>query len=358
MAIDTAVVLCAGKGTRLYPVTLGMAKALIPIANRPMIERIAEDLASAGIERLIVVVSPWDDRTVAYARERAPGLEIEAVVQPEPRGLADAVGRARSAVGEQRFVLYLGDELIDPGSAGFIAEAQRSGADGAVLLCPVDEPQHFGVAVVEGDRIVRLVEKPPPPCPSNLAVVGVYVLPPEIFDAIEATQPSARGEVEITDAIQRLIDQGMDIRGPRHKGAWFDVGRIEPLLAANRYCLAHEVTGQLQALPEGCKVEGQVEVGPDCVIENCVIRGPVSIAAGCTIRGATIGPNVSLAAKCTVEDSRIEDSILCEGCSVRGLIGGLSSSVLGEETVIEGKASTAKISLVAGKRTCLELMAK
>ena len=356
MSVDTAVVLCAGKGTRLYPVTLSVPKALVPIANRPMLVRIAEDLFAAGIRRLVIVVSPWDEQTVAYAREHSPdGLEIEGIVQPKPLGLADAVAQTRSAIGDQKFVLYLGDELIDPGAERFVKEAENSGADGAVLLCEVDEPQHFGVAVLNGDRIVRLVEKPPPPCPSNLAVVGIYILPPEIFDAIDATEPSARGEVEITDAIQRLIDEGMDIRGPRHEGVGFDVGRVEPLLAANRYCLEREVPQWQGSELDGCVVEGQVAIGPDCHIENCTIRGPVSIASGCTIRDATIGPHVSVARDCEISDSVLRDCIIGPSCIIRGIRGGLEASVLAEEVSIEGTDADSAISIVAGKRTCLRL---
>ncbi|MBC7287396.1 MAG: NTP transferase domain-containing protein, partial [Armatimonadetes bacterium] len=176
--LDTAVILCAGRGTRLYPVTLDRPKAAINVAGKPVVARIAEDLVSAGIRRAVVVVSPTDNTTAGLLKARGPrNLEVTAVVQDEPLGLAHAVQCARKSVGDSSFLLYLGDELIYPGTSTFLDAAARAGGDGAILLKAVDEPEHFGVAILNGHRVVRLQEKPKP-APSNLAVVGLYILPP------------------------------------------------------------------------------------------------------------------------------------------------------------------------------------
>ncbi|MGD9519340.1 MAG: sugar phosphate nucleotidyltransferase [Armatimonadota bacterium] len=358
MQIRTAVLLCAGRATRLWPVTLSRPKALVRIANKPILHRILESLAAAGIERTVVVISP-NDESIPNCLNTYPVPNIETVFVPQdkPRGLADATYQARELVGDEPFLLHLGDELIENGVTDFVSQAAGTGADASILVRAVEDPRHYGVAVLEGDRIVRVIEKPETP-PSPYALVGLYVFTPSIFQAIASTPKSLRtGEVEITDAIQWLIDKQEDVRAVVFEKTWFDIGRFETLLAANRFYLEREVTDAPPPTGDHCTVVGSVVVAHSCSLVDCKIIGPCVIAGGCDIRESVIGPHVAIGDRCRIYHSRVEDSILGAACEVSHLLGGLAHSVLGDKVRLQGGGASERVQLHAGDRTYVELSA-
>jgi len=354
MQLRTAVILCAGLGSRLWPVTLRKPKVLISVAGRPILSRIFDELVEAGISRAVLVVSPWSDPLRQYVADNAPPeLEVSFVVQEEARGLGHATATAQEAVGDEPFMLYLGDELLEGGVVDFVAAARNAEADALVLLKEVPDPQRFGVAVLQGDRVVRLVEKPPSP-PSSLAVVGLYVFRPVIFEAIARTPESARGETEITDAIQLLADDGYTVLGVVWQRQWYDVGTHDALLEANRYFMEREVTDAPPLTGERCNVVGRCRVAHDAQATDCELIGPVIIGRGCFIRKARIGPYVCIGENTAVEESTVEDCIIGDGCRIRG-VGRLYHSVLDSEVRVQGGGLPVAVSLTAGQRTTLRL---
>lgn len=354
MQLRTAVVLCAGLGSRLWPVTLSKPKVLVPVAGRPILDRIFDDLVSAGIGRAVLVVSPWSDILRQYVADHGPHeLEVSFVVQEEARGLGHATATAQEAVGDEPFLLYLGDELLEGGVGDFLDAARAADADAAVLLKEVPDPQRFGVAVLEGNRVVKLVEKPANP-PSSLAVVGLYVFRPVIFEAIARTPESARGEIEITDAIQLLVDEGHEVVGVVWQRQWYDVGTYDALLEANQFLMDQEVTEAPSPIGERCNILGRCRVAHDGEAIDCEVIGPVIIGRGCSIRRSRIGPYVCIGENTSIEDSQVEDSIIGDGCRIRG-VGKLSHSVLDEEVRVQGGGAPVAVSLAAGRRTTLRL---
>ncbi|MCX7597576.1 MAG: glucose-1-phosphate thymidylyltransferase [Armatimonadetes bacterium] len=354
MQLRTAVVLCAGLGSRLWPVTLNKPKVLVPVAGRSILDRIFDDLVRANISRAVLVVSPWSDVLRQYVADHAPeGLEVSFVVQEEARGLGHATATAREAVGDEPFLLYLGDELLEGGVEEFLDVARKADAGAVVLLKEVPEPQRFGVAVLDGDRVVKLVEKPANP-PSSLAVVGLYVFQPVIFEAIAQTPESARGEIEITDAIQLLADKGHKVVGVVSERQWYDVGTHDALLEANRFLMDREVTETPLPTGERCNIIGRCRVAHDAEAIDCEVFGPVIIGHGCSIRRSRIGPYVCIGDNTCVEDSVVEDSIIGTGCHLRG-VGKLYHSVLDDEVRIQGSGTPVAVSLTAGRRTTLRL---
>ncbi|MCD6350758.1 MAG: NTP transferase domain-containing protein [Armatimonadetes bacterium] len=354
--LRTAVLLCAGRATRLWPVTLARPKALIEVANKPIVARILEKLAAAGFERAIIVIPAGDSALPNYlAANPVEGIELSFVAQEHPRGLADATACAAEAVGDEPFMLHLGDELIEGGVEELVRQATKPGAIATVLLKAVEDPRHFGVAVIEEGRIVEFIEKPAEP-PSPYAIVGLYAFTPLIFEAIAATKPSKEtGEVEITDALQWLIEEGHVVRPAVFEGQWFDVGRFETLLAANRYYLTAEITEPPPPLGEHCSTIGYAKVSRNCTMVDSVIKGPCIIAAGCELQNATIGPNVAIAEACTIRNSTVSNCIIGRGCTVVDVPGGLVNSVLGMDVHVTGGGTEMPMQVFAADRTVVGL---
>ena len=299
-----ALVLAGGRGTRLRPITHTRAKQLVPVANKPVLHYGLESIAAAGIREVGVIVSDPrellqpDHRTGelvtvlvnSQAEIRADvgdgsafGLKVTYIEQEAPLGLAHAVKIAEDYMAGDSFVMYLGDNLIKDGIRPFVEEFERERPDAQILLAKVARPWEFGVAELEGERVVRLEEKPKQPR-SDLALVGVYLFTRSIFDAVRAIQPSARGELEITDAIQHLITTGRNVRSHVIRGWWKDTGRVEDLLEANRIVLADlrtRIDGQVDA---ATVIEGPVQLGAGTVVERCRLRGPLVVGAGATLR--------------------------------------------------------------------------
>lgn len=350
------LILSGGAGTRLRPITHTSAKQLVPVANKPVLFYGIEALVEAGVTDIVIVIAP---ETGGEIREAAGdgsafGATITYVEQDAPRGLAHAVLTAEEALGGSPFVMYLGDNLLRDGLSDLANTFRTGDHDALILLTEVDDPWHYGVAELDGERIVRLVEKPKDP-PSNMALVGVYLFGSLIFDAARAIEPSPRGELEITDAIQHLIDSGSRVSRRTVKGWWKDTGQLADMLEANRLVLEdleRSVEGELV----DSKVEGRVEVAPGARIEGSIVRGPAIIGAGARIVDSYIGPYTAIDSDVTVERSEIEHSIILSGCTVSDLESRMEASLLGRNVKLtRGEGIPRTLSMIVGDRSEITL---
>lgn len=329
------LILAGGKGTRLRPITFSMAKQLVPVANKPVLFYGLEALAEAGIREVGVIVGD-----TAREIQQAVGdgarweLEITYIPQPEPLGLAHAVLTAEPYLGTTPFLMYLGDNLLTGGVKTLVEAFETRRPNALILLAEVPNPQEFGVAQLEGERVVKLIEKPKEP-PSNLALVGVYLFDSHIFEAARAIKPSWRGELEITDAIQYLIDQGYTVEWQKITGWWKDTGNLESLLEANRLVL-EELSPRMQGTLEDTQVFGRVSVGAGSVLRRCVVRGPSIIGADCMLEECYIGPFTSIGDGVRMRACEIEFSIVLEGSQIDSVEPRIEASLLGKNTVVRG----------------------
>jgi glucose-1-phosphate thymidylyltransferase len=328
------LILSGGKGTRLRPITHTSAKQLVPVANKPVLFYGIEAMASAGIEEVGIIIAPetGDEIRAAAGDGSAFGLAITYIEQDAPLGLAHAVLTAEPFLGSSPFVMYLGDNLLQGGIADLVSAFTTSEPDALILLTPVPDPQNYGVAELEGERVVRLVEKPPQPA-TDLALVGVYMFTAGIHDAARAIEPSARGELEITDAIQHLVDSGQRVEPHIVQGWWKDTGRLEDMLEANRLVL-DTIDERIEGDLVDSSVEGRVIIEPGARLERSNVRGPAVIGAGSRVVDAYVGPYTAIGADCTIERAEIEHSILLGSCVVRDLGGRMESSLLGKNVKI------------------------
>jgi glucose-1-phosphate thymidylyltransferase len=328
------LILSGGRGTRLRPITHTSAKQLVPVANRPVLFYGIEAMAHAGIEDVGIIIAPetGDEIRAAVGDGERFGVRITYIVQDEPAGLAHAVLTAEPFLGADPFVMYLGDNLLQGGIDDLVAAFRANEPDALILLTPVPDPEHYGVAELDGDRVVALAEKPANPR-TNLALVGVYMFTGLVHDAARAIEPSARGELEITDAIQHLVDSGRRVEPHIVKGWWKDTGRLEDMLAANRLVLdtiASRVEGEL--IDSQC--DGRVVVEPGARLERSTVRGPAVVGAGARLTDAYVGPYSAIGEDCVIERAEVEHSILLAGSSVRDLDGRMESSLLGRNVHI------------------------
>jgi glucose-1-phosphate thymidylyltransferase len=312
------LILAGGVGSRLRPITHTQSKQLIPVANKPILYYGLEALAATGVEDVGIVVGELEEEIRGAVGDGSRwGLRVEYIHQDAPLGLAHAVLIAQEYLGEDDFVMYLGDNLVPEGITSFVRAYQEHGPDAQIFLVKVPEPERFGVAVLEGDRVVKLVEKPKEHI-SDLALAGVYLFNPSIFIAAAAIEPSGRGELEITDAIQYLIDHGYRVRAEMITGWWKDTGKLEDLLEANRIMLdrgEHDVRGDVDAESH---LVGEVMVDETAVIRESVIRGPAAIARGAVVERSIVGPYVSVYERTRIEDSEIANSIVLEDAVISG----------------------------------------
>jgi len=353
-----ALILAGGKGTRLQPLTNTMAKQLIPVANKPIMFYVLDQITEAGITDIGIVVSPETEGWIqeAVGDGTTWKAQITYINQPIPLGLAHAVKTARNFLGDFPFLMFLGDNLIQGGVKSFVDEFNKYQPTALVLLKDVADPRLFGVAELDASgKVVRLVEKPKEP-KSNLALVGVYLFTPEIHQAITQIKPSWRGELEITDAIQTMLETGKGIRSHILQGWWLDTGKKDDLLEANRVVLdefmEREVKGDVDAASQ---VMGRVEIGADSRIENSTIRGPVSVAEACQVKNAYIGPFTSIATGTTVEHSGIEHSVILGDCRIAN-IERLADSLIGRGTEVTKQGQNLKtVRLFVGDNAKIEL---
>jgi glucose-1-phosphate thymidylyltransferase len=329
-----ALILSGGKGTRLRPITHTNAKQLVPVANKPILFFAIEAIKAAGIDDIGIVVGDTEaEIRTAVGDGRAFGARVTYIRQSEPLGLAHAVKISREFLAGEAFVMYLGDNFIKDGITSLVREFERDRPNSQILLARVPNPGAFGVAELVDGRVVGLEEKPKQP-KSDYALVGVYMFDATIFEAVDAIRPSARGELEITDAIQRLIETGKDVRSHVIKGWWKDTGKIEDLLEANRVALTsieRNVRGKVDARS---RVIGEVVVDEGAVVENSELRGPLVIGAGTVIRDSYVGPFTSISSRCTVIGSEIEFSIVLEECRIENLSRRMEGSLVGRNVKI------------------------
>jgi len=328
------LILSGGKGTRLRPITHTSAKQLVPVANKPVLFYGIEAMAEAGIREVGIIIAPEtgeEIRTAAGDGSRF-GVEITYIVQDEPLGLAHAVLTAEPFLGAAPFVMYLGDNLLQGGIAELVAAFREHEPDALILLTPVPDPENYGVAELADGAVVRLVEKPREPA-TDLALVGVYMFTAGIHDAARAIAPSGRGELEITDAIQHLVDTGRRVEPHIVRGWWKDTGRLEDMLEANRLIL-DTIEARVDGELVDSHVDGRVVVEAGARLERSTVRGPAIIGAGARLLDAYVGPYTAIAERCVVENAEVEHSILLEGASVRGLDGRMESSLLGRGVAI------------------------
>jgi glucose-1-phosphate thymidylyltransferase len=323
------LILSGGRGTRLRPITHTSAKQLVPVANRPVLFYGIEAMAQAGIDEVGIIIAPetGDEIREAAGDGSRFGVRITYIVQDEPAGLAHAVLTAEPFLGSDPFVMYLGDNLLQGGIDDLVAAFRSNRPDALILLTPVPDPEHYGVAELDGDRVIALAEKPAEPR-TNLALVGVYMFNPVIHDAARAIEPSARGELEITDAIQHLVDSGRRVEPHVVKGWWKDTGRLEDMLEANRLIL-DTITGRVDGELVESQCDGRVIIEPGARLERSTVRGPAVIGAGARLVDAYVGPYSAIGEGCIIERAEVEHSILLAGSSVRELDGRMESSLLG-----------------------------
>ncbi len=328
------LVLSGGKGTRLRPITHTSAKQLVPVANKPVLFYGLEAMAAAGIRQIGIIIAPetGDEIRAAAGDGSQFGVEITYIEQDEPKGLAHAVLTAEAYIGDSPFVMYLGDNLLKSGITELVETFRSSDPDALILLTPVPDPEHYGVAELEGDRIKRLIEKPKEP-PSDLALVGVYMFKPSIFEAARAIKPSWRDELEITDAIQTLVDRGLRVEPHIVRGWWKDMGQLEDLLEANRLIL-EDIVGRQDGEVVDSRVEGKVVIERGARLERATVRGPAIIGAGSQIVDSYVGPYSAIDVDVTIERSEVEHSIVLAGARISDLSYRMEASLIGRNVII------------------------
>lgn len=355
-----AVILAAGQGTRLRPVTLTMPKPLVPVANKWLIAYAIDVLKGAGLNDIGIVVNSLDSSIVTtLGKGKKLGVNIHYIIQTEQKGLAHAIGLTHDFVGHEPFCVFLGDNIFQDNMQTLLTDFTTSSAEATVVLGEVPDPTRFGIAVLEGDKIMGVVEKPADP-PSNLAIAGVYLFRESIFDAINSIQPSKRNELEITDAIQELIKRDLSVEPYLLKGWWIDAGKPDPIVLANQLVL--------EALPytappdspdqiEGeCDVSHRVLLGKNSRIIESVVRGPVIIGDNTVIRHSYIGPYTSIGNDCRIEGSEIEASIIMDNCVITNIPGRIDRSLLAHNAQLISTARMPKTSrFVLAENTYVEL---
>ena len=333
-----ALVLAGGAGTRLRPITHTSAKQLVPVGNKPILDYGLESIRDAGITDVGVIVGETRAEIEAYVGDGSRfGLDVTFVHQPQPLGLAHAVLTAEDYLGADDFVMYLGDNLVVGGITDFVDQFRDDHPAAQILLSPVKNPSAFGIAELNHDgAVIRLLEKPERP-PSDLALVGVYLFSSRIFDAARAIRPSARGELEITDAIQWLITAGDRVHSQVIDGwwaaRWKDTGQLYDLLEANRIVLEsveRRVDGEVD---ERSEIQGRVVIEPGAELVNSVVRGPAIIGTGTRLVNTFVGPYTAIAQSCVIEDSEIEHCVILE-CSTIRHIRPLVDSLIGRHVQV------------------------
>jgi len=331
-----ALILAGGKGTRLKPLTNTIAKQLLPVANKPILFYVLDQIKETGITDIGIIVSPETSPRIREAVGNGSrwDVQITYILQPEPLGLAHAVKTAQGFLGNSPFLMFLGDNLIQGGISRFVEQFNTSSPDALILLKAVKETHLFGIADLdEVGKVYHVEEKPEHPR-SNLAVIGVYIFSPAVHEAIEHIKSSWRGELEITDAIQRLIDTGKSVQSYILDGWWLDTGKKDDLLEANRLVLddylKRDIKGEVDVASQ---IVGRVEIRQGTKVENSTIRGPASIAEECQIKNSLIGPFTSIGKGTVIENSSVEHSVVLESCHILN-IERLADSIIGKGTEV------------------------
>jgi glucose-1-phosphate thymidylyltransferase len=326
-----------------------MAKQLIPVANRPILHYVMDQIAQVGITDVGVIISPETGQAIQQSLEENPwGLSFSFILQDKPLGLAHAVKTGQDFLGDAPFLMYLGDNLLGQDLRGFVEEFRSSGADALLLLKEVKDPRMFGIAEVDGQgRIKGFVEKPQNP-KSNLALVGVYLFSPAIHEAIAQIPPSWRGELEITDAIQKAFESGRDVRSFKLERWWLDTGTRADLLSANRVVLDETISLELKGSYDSeSKLVGRIVLEEGVEVHRSEIHGPVIIGKGTVVRDSFVGPYTSIGRDCSITGTSLQNCVLLNGVQIEGLTN-LEDSILGSQAVVRrlsGNGSTLRLNI-------------
>jgi len=350
-----ALVLSGGKGTRLRPLTFTLAKQLIPMANKPVLGFVLDQVSQTGINQIGVIVAP---ETGHYVKEYVKdGKEWKAHVDyilQEPLGLAHAVKTAKSFLGQDDFIMCLGDNLQGQGLTNFVKKFKNENIDALIILKKVDDPTKFGVATLDKNaNIIKLVEKPKKP-QSNLAIIGTYIFSNKVFKAIENIKPSWRGELEITDAIQEMINMGFKVKAEILNSWWIDTGKKDDILTANAKVLDEYTTRQINGTVQESKIEGRVTIHETAKTVNSTIRGPCAIGKNCIVENSFIGPYTSVGDGTKIVDSTIEYSVVLENAQIVG-VDRLEESLIGKNAKITRNNKNGCLKLHVGDYSEVEL---
>lgn len=351
-----ALILSGGRGTRLRPITHTSAKQLLPVANKPILFYGIEAVKEAGIKEVgIVVGETKNEIRDAVGRGKKWGINITYIEQEKPLGLAHAVKISQDFIGDDNFVMYLGDNLIKDGITSLVKEFEKTKPNAQILLARVPHPEQFGVVELKGKKVLRLVEKPKRP-KSNLALVGVYMFDKNIFKAVNNIKPSWRNELEITDAIQYLIDHNFTVRPHIITGWWKDTGKLEDILEANRIILDDLKTHVKGKVDKESELFGKVRIDKGAEVRKSVIRGPVIIGENSRIVNSYIGPFTSVYFKVTIENSEVEHSIILENSKISD-IRRIEDSLVGQNVeILKSKAKPSAYRIMVGDSSRVEVV--
>lgn len=349
------LILSGGRGTRLRPITHYLSKQLIPVANKPVLFYSLEAMQEAGIKDVgIVIGDTWREIKEIVQDGKKWNLNVTYIHQEAPLGLAHAVMISEDFIGKEPFVMYLGDNILKEGIKRFVKEFEEKLPDAQIFVSEVPNPQDFGVVLIKDSKIVKLVEKPKKP-KSNLALVGVYIFNHHIFEAVKNLRPSARGEYEITDAINWLLNNGYRVNYLKVKGWWKDTGKPEDLIEANRIIL-EDLKKDIKGKIKNSKVIGKISIGENTTIENSYLKGPVIIGRNCIVKDSYIGPFTSISDKCEIIKAEIENSIIMEGSKIIEIEGRIEESIIGKEVLIKKNDLKRKvIKFVIGDHSIINL---
>jgi glucose-1-phosphate thymidylyltransferase len=351
------LILSGGKGTRLRPLTHTSAKQLVPVANKPVLFYGIEAMAAAGIAEVGIIIAPETGAEIRAAAGDGSdfGVSIEYIEQDEPLGLAHALLTAEPFLGDSPFVMYLGDNLLRDGIVDLVKTFRTDQPDALILLTPVPDPENYGVAELNDGRVARLIEKPKEP-QTDLALVGVYMFTAAIFDAARSIEPSWRNELEITDAIQTLVDRGMRVDPHIVHGWWKDTGQVQDMLEANQLIL-DDLTEKVEGELIDCRVEGRVVIAEGARLERATVRGPAIVGRGTRITDAYIGPYTAIGDDVTITHAELEHSIVLSGSSISDLEYRIEGSLIGKNVRIgRGPALPKAYRFVVGDNADVQIL--
>jgi len=351
------IILHGGHGTRLRPLTHTGPKQLLPIANKPMSQYPLEDLREIGIKDIgIIIGDAYPEKVKEFYGDGSEfGVNITYIPQDKPKGISHAIGLCKDFVGDEKFIVYLGDNILRKGLSNFSKKFRSSGADAMILLCEVEDPSKFGIAEIEDSKIKKIVEKPKN-SQSNLAVIGVYFLTPKIFNIIDKLKPSWRGELEITDALQLLMNEGNQVEYDSVTGWWKDTGTTEDILHANQLVLDSIGTENQFLINKDSKIQDNIVTGKNSTISSdSFVKGPTIIGENCVIGpSARIGPYVSMGDNSKIKNCDIENSILMENTTITSKIH-IKDSIIANGSKIEDNEEPKKHQFLLGERSQIKL---
>ncbi|MGI6455350.1 MAG: glucose-1-phosphate thymidylyltransferase [bacterium] len=330
-----AIIPCAGRGTRLRPITFTSAKPVVPIGNKPLVLYAVEKLKKIGITEIGIVISPETQDLKEVLKDGSQyGVHITYILQEVPKGISHTILVSREFLKDDSFVMYLGDNILQEGLEEAARKFHENQLNGLFFVSLTDKPHLYGVVIIENGKVKRIIEKPREPI-SNLAVIGIYFFDQTIHPIVENLKPSPRGELEITDALQGLIDTGANVEPHKIGGWWMDAGNPDDMLEANRLVLEHLLEAKQEGeVDEKTLMHGTVSIGKGTKIINSNIRGPVIIGENCEIRNAFIGSHTSIGDNCILEDCEVDFSVLMSDCVVRDVSDRIGNSIFGSKVTV------------------------